>query len=102
MTVYSHTIVDAKIVIWNLEKCNVFSDILQNIFFLNHISNPNNDLRVKRALELPDHSVQRSINHITPIEIKPFIKNLLNKKHQNMTKSLILCSKNYQQKDLSL
>lgn len=72
---------DSKLVISDIDKCNVFSDILNLTFSHNHtICNLNNDFRVKRALEQPDYSVQKCIGYVTPNEVKQIIKNLPNKK----------------------
>jgi len=52
---------DAKLVLSDQEKCDVFSNMLYNTFSPNHICNPSNDLRVKHTLELPNYEVQKSI-----------------------------------------
>ncbi|KAL4149731.1 hypothetical protein QTP88_003607 [Uroleucon formosanum] len=70
---------DAKLVISDQEKCDVFSNMLYNTFSPNHICNPSNDLRVKHTLELPNYEVKNSINYVTPYEIKHIIKNLPSK-----------------------
>lgn len=57
---------DTKLVISDLEKCKFFSDILHNTMSFNHVSNPNNDIKVKRSLELPHYLVQNDRNYVTP------------------------------------
>lgn len=55
--------------------------MLHNTFSSNHFNIQYNYLRVKqRNLELPNFSVQNSINYVTPNEIKIIIKYLPNKK----------------------
>jgi len=71
---------DSNLVITDIDKCNVFSDILHLTFSHNHLGNLNNDSRVKLALEQPDYSVQKCIGYVTPNEVKKIIKNLPNKK----------------------
>jgi len=83
---------DAKLVVSDQEKCNVFSNMLYNTFSPNHICNPINDLRVKHTLELPNYEVQNSLNYVTPNEIKQIIKNLPNKKspgHDKITNLML-------------
>jgi len=71
---------DSNLVITDIDKCNVFSDILHLTFSHNHLGNLNNDSRVKLALEEHDYLVQKCIDYVTPNEVKKIIKNLPNKK----------------------
>ncbi|KAL4100752.1 hypothetical protein QTP88_020784 [Uroleucon formosanum] len=83
---------DAKFVISDQEKCDVFSNMLYNTFSPNHICNPSNEQRVKHTLDLPNYEVQNSINYVTPNEIKQIIKNLPNKKspgHDKITNLML-------------
>lgn len=65
--------------IFDAEKCNVFSELLCNTFSDNQIININNDRRVVELLGLPDYSVQKCMVHVTTNKIK-----LINKKLPNM------------------
>ena len=46
---------DSNLVISDIDKCNVFSDILHLTFSHIYIDNLNNDSRVNHALEQPDY-----------------------------------------------
>lgn len=93
---------ESNLVISDLDKCNVFSDILHHTFSHNHnIGNLNNDSRVKRALEKLDYCVQNCIGYVTPNEVKQIIKNLTNKKAPGHDKITNLMFKKLPSKGLS-
>jgi len=87
----------------DIDKCNVFSDILHLTFSHNHIiGNLNNDSRVKHALEQTDYLVQKCIGYVTLNEVKQIIKNLSNKKAPDHDKITNLMSKNLRSKGFVL
>jgi hypothetical protein len=53
--------------------------MLYNSFSIDQITDTNNERRVHKLLYLPDFSVQKFMDYVTPNEIKLIVKNLLNK-----------------------